>query len=86
MKKNLVDLERGLRAGVGLFLLATPILELKTYPYNLFGVVLMATAVAGFCPIYAAILAIVPKRRSSSGLSGTHGFGQLGDPHERPAR
>jgi hypothetical protein len=86
MKKNIAYLDRALRAGAGLFLLATPILNLETYPYNLFGIVLMATALVGFCPIYAVILPFVPKKHSASGISGTHGFGQLGGPHERPAR
>jgi hypothetical protein len=31
------------------------LLGFHTYPYNLFGVVLIATGLASFCPIYAAI-------------------------------
>jgi hypothetical protein len=79
MKTNLVHLDRAIRMGGGLFLLATPILNLKTYPYNLFGAALIATAVAGFCPLYAAIRAMLP-RRVPGGPRPTHGFGQLGAP------
>jgi len=82
MKTNLSHLDRAIRVGSGLFLLATPILDLKTYPYNLFGAVLIATAAVGFCPLYAAVRAILPRRSESAGPRPTHGFGQLGPPHE----
>ena len=80
MKTNLLHLDRAIRMGGGLFLLATPILNLKTYPYNLFGAVLIATAVAGLCPLYAAFRALLPRHREPGGPRPTHGFGQLGAP------
>jgi hypothetical protein len=91
MTTNLAHLDRAIRVGSGLFLLATPILNLKTYPYNLFGIVLIATALVGFCPLYSAARAIFPRhrplgtsqRRELGGPRPTHGFGQLGG---RPAR
>jgi Inner membrane protein YgaP-like, transmembrane domain len=52
---SLVPLDRAARAGLGLLLLASPLLELETYPYNLFGIVLLGTAFASFCPLYAAV-------------------------------
>lgn len=84
MTQNLTNVDRAIRSGAGLFLLATPILELDTYPLNLLGAVLIATAVVGFCPLYAAVRAFVPKK-SSSALPATHGFGQLGEPSEKHA-
>ena len=64
MKSNLIHIDRAVRMGGGLFLLATPILNLQTYPYNLFGAVFIATGLVGFCPIYAAVSALVPKKRT----------------------
>ena len=51
-KSNVVPGERGARAGLGFLLLASPLLELNTYPINLLGIVLLATAFSGFCPVY----------------------------------
>jgi hypothetical protein len=53
MLTNLSPLDRGLRAGLGFFLFASPALELHTYPYNFLGLLLVATSIVGFCPIYA---------------------------------
>lgn len=53
MKANLVLVQRTARLGIGMVLLASPVLELRTYPYNLLGLVLVATAFAGWCPLYA---------------------------------
>jgi hypothetical protein len=52
MKTNVVLLERTVRVGVGMLLLASPLLELHTYPFNLLGLVLIATGAVGFCPLY----------------------------------
>jgi hypothetical protein len=62
MKTNVIVADRSIRMGLGLLLLASPILELRTYPYNLLGLVLIATAAFGFCPIYAAVSAVWPRR------------------------
>jgi len=55
MKTNITPLDAGIRSGLGLLLLSSPLLGFHTYPYNLFGAVLIATGLASFCPIYAAI-------------------------------
>lgn len=52
MNKNIVLADRTARMGLGMLLLASPLLELHTYPYNLLGIVLIATAAVGFCPLY----------------------------------
>ncbi len=83
MKTNLSNLDRAIRLGGGLFLLATPILDLKTYPYNLYGIVLIATAIFGYSPVYAIARRILSPTRELGASRPTHGFGQLGGPHER---
>jgi hypothetical protein len=65
MQSNLAPLDRAIRVGGGLFLLATPILELNTFPYNVLGIIPIATAIAGFCPLYALGRMVVPKKHSS---------------------
>ena len=64
MQTNLVPVDRAIRLGGGLFLLATPILELHTFPYNLLGILPIATAIAGSCPLYSLVRMIVPKSHS----------------------
>jgi len=70
MKCNMSPLEAAIRSGLGLFLLASPLLNLDTYPANWLGLVLMATGVASFCPLYAAGRALVPA--SASGVARRH--------------
>ncbi len=53
MKANIVLADRSLRMGAGMLLLASPLLEIPSYPFNLLGLVLIATAAVGFCPVYA---------------------------------
>jgi hypothetical protein len=60
MKANLVLAQRSARLGIGMLLLASPLLELHTYPYNLLGLVLVATAFAGYCPLVALFGALKP--------------------------
>jgi len=55
MKSNIVLADRTARMGLGMLLLASPLLELHTYPFNLFGLVLVATGFIGFCPIYSVL-------------------------------
>lgn len=66
MKANVVLADRSIRMGLGMLLLASPLLEVPTYPFNLLGIVLIATAAIGFCPIYAALSALKPKSTSGS--------------------
>jgi hypothetical protein len=60
MKCNMSSLEAGLRAGVGMGLVASPLLDLHTYPLSLVGIVLMATAVASYCPLYSLGRLLLP--------------------------
>ncbi len=60
MKCNMSPLEAGIRSGLGLFLLASPLLDLPTSPANWLGLVLIASGLASFCPLYAAVRALVP--------------------------
>lgn len=55
MKTNVVLADRTVRLGLGMLLLASPLLELPTYPYNLLGLVLVVTGFVGYCPIYSAL-------------------------------
>lgn len=55
MSSNLLPLDRALRAGLGFFFFASPALELNTAPYNLLGLLVLATAFTGFCPIYSVL-------------------------------
>lgn len=66
MTKNIVLADRTLRMGLGMLLLASPLLELHTYPYNLLGLVLIATASVGFCPLYR--LFSIGSRGQATGL------------------
>lgn len=70
MKQNIVLLDRSIRIGAGMLLLASPLLELPTYPLNLLGLVLIGTAAAGYCPIYGLLGALKP---GSAKRGPTHG-------------
>ena len=52
MKKNVALIDRIVRVGAGLLLLASPGLGVHTYPFNLLGLVLIGTAAVGYCPLY----------------------------------
>jgi hypothetical protein len=60
MKSNMNAVDVAIRCGVGMFLLSSPLLNLPTYPYNLLGIVLMVTGVAGYCPVYGAFRFLLP--------------------------
>jgi hypothetical protein len=66
MKTNVVPVDRTIRMGLGMLLLATPALELRTYPFNLLGLVLIGTAAIGFCPLYRAVTTLIPSRKLDS--------------------
>ena len=61
MKTNVVLVDRTTRVGLGMLLLASPILELHTYPFNLLGLVLIGTGAVGYCPLYGWVSALIPK-------------------------
>jgi hypothetical protein len=65
MKANVVILDRTIRMGLGMLLAVSPILELKTYPFNLLGLVLIATAAVGYCPAYRLFSGLRPTRHAS---------------------
>ncbi|MES1186416.1 MAG: DUF2892 domain-containing protein [Myxococcales bacterium] len=66
MKTNVVLIDRTIRVGLGALLLASPLLEVPTYPFNLLGLVLIATAAIGYCPLYGLFSALRPAPRASS--------------------
>jgi hypothetical protein len=55
MKTNVALFDRTVRLGAGMLLLASPLLELPTYPFNLLGLVLVATGFVGYCPLYGLL-------------------------------
>lgn len=61
MKSNVVLVERTLRLAVGMLLLASPLLEVPTYPFNLLGLVLVGTALSGYCPLYGLLFSFRPE-------------------------
>jgi len=67
MKPNVVLVDRTFRMGVGMLLLASPLLELPTYPFNLLGIVLIATAAFGYCPLYALLFSFRPNGTAPRG-------------------
>jgi hypothetical protein len=62
MKSNVVLIDRTARVGIGMLALSSPLLEIPSYPFNLLGLVLVATGVAGYCPLYSLFTARAPKR------------------------
>ena len=66
MKANVALVDRTTRIGLGMLLVASPILELHTYPFNLLGLVLIGTAAVGYCPLYALVSALLPKRGATA--------------------
>jgi hypothetical protein len=53
MKCNVSPLDAAIRAGLGLVLLLSPLLDFRIYPYNYLGLVLFVTGAAGYCPLYS---------------------------------
>jgi hypothetical protein len=62
MKSNVVLIDRTARVGLGMLALASPLLEIPSYPFNLLGLVLVATGVVGYCPLYSLFTVFTPKR------------------------
>jgi hypothetical protein len=54
MLTHLWPFDRAVRVSGGLFLFASPVLNLPTYPWNLLGLAVMLTGFVGFCPLYEA--------------------------------
>jgi len=52
MTINVSNLERAFRVWLGMMLIATPLLELRTFPYSLIGLIPFVTGLVGFCPVY----------------------------------
>jgi len=61
MKHNVTHLERTVRFGLGMLLLASPVLEQPTYPFNLLGIALVVSAFAAYCPAYGLLAALNPR-------------------------
>jgi hypothetical protein len=60
---------------VGMLVLASPLLELPTYPFNLLGLILLGTGFTGYCPVYGMFSSLRldedAKRRSSEPTHGS---------------
>jgi hypothetical protein len=54
MKINQTPFDRALRGVIGIALVASPVMGLDTIPVNWIGLIPWATAVLGWCPLYAA--------------------------------
>jgi hypothetical protein len=65
MKSNVVLIDRTARVGLGMLTLASPLLEIPSYPFNLLGLVLVATGFIGYCPLYSLFTLFAPKRASA---------------------
>ena len=65
MKSNVVLIDRTARVGVGMLALASPLLEIPSYPFNLLGLVLLATGLVGYCPLYSLFTVFAPKRATT---------------------
>jgi hypothetical protein len=66
MKANVAPLDRAIRSWIGMMILATPLLELDTVPYNLLGLVPLITGFVGICPLYALFRLGGAKRSSEA--------------------
>lgn len=55
MLTQLWPIERAIRVSGGMLLFATPALNIPTYPWNLLGLVVLATGIVGVCPIYETV-------------------------------
>jgi hypothetical protein len=70
----MLPIEAGVRAFLGMLLVASPLLDLNTSPYHLLGIVLMATGVAGYCPLKALARQVGAQRPSPPARSAAaHG-------------
>jgi hypothetical protein len=61
MKPNVVVAERTIRVGLGMLLISSPLLEIRSYPFNLLGLVLIVTGGIRYCPLYSVFSALRPK-------------------------
>lgn len=55
MITHLWPFDRAVRVSGGVFLFASPALNLHTYPWNLLGLVLAVSGFIGFCPLYEGV-------------------------------
>lgn len=70
MKTNVVLVDRTFRMGAGVLLLASPVLDFPSYPFNLLGLLLMGTAAVGYCPLYGWFAALRPRALASVAARG----------------
>ncbi len=63
MTSNVAPIDQAARVTIGFLVLASPLLNLHTYPFNLLGLVPLVTGVFGYCPLYSAIRALFPSHR-----------------------
>ena len=62
MKTNVTPVDAAVRSGLGLLLVASPLIGFHSYPYNFLGLALIASGVIGFCPVYAAVRGLFTPR------------------------
>ena len=55
MKRNVVLADRTFRVAAGMLVLASPLLDFPSYPFNLLGLILIGTGFVGYCPIYGLL-------------------------------
>ena len=73
MKTNVVLSDRTTRVGLGMLLLSSPLLEIPSYPFNLLGLVLVATGAIGYCPLYGLFSWLKPKPQPDKELKLVRG-------------
>lgn len=72
MKCNLTPIDTAVRGGLGLALVASPLLNFHTQPYNWLGLIPIGTAFLSFCPLYAAFRAAFPREDSARRSAASH--------------
>ncbi len=72
MKRNITALDAAIRSCPGMFLVASPLLNLHTYPFNLLGIIPMLTGLVSYCPLYGAVRFLLPARGHGSSTIASH--------------
>ena len=84
MITHLWPFDRAVRVSGGMFLFASPALNLHTYPWNLLGLLFALSGLVGFCPLYEGV-ARLRRLFASSSLSLPERSKRLPSAHLRSA-